>query len=148
MTWGRAQEEAGEIGGLDALVFGTAAFVVALLAWASAWRVLDAAQAASSAANAGLAQALQADGTRQARRVATATATEVLRTYGYAGAHPTVTLHGHLARCARIEVSVRAAVPLVRLPLISAPATIEVQGRAGGLVDPFAPGLEGTDRCG
>lgn len=148
MRWGRPADEAGEIGGLDALVFGTAAFVVALLAWVSAWRVLDAAQAASSAADAGLAQALQASRTSQARLLATRAADEVLRTEGYAGLRPMVTLRGQLERCDRVEVTVSARVPLVRLPLFGSPATVEVQGRAGGLVDPFAPGLGGTDRCG
>lgn len=147
MTPERGRPEQGEIGGLDALVFGTVAFVVALLAWVSAWRVLDAAQAASTAANAGLAQALRADGTDQARRLALHAATAVLRAEGYGTLHPVVTLEGRLARCARVEVTVGASVPLVRLPLLGTPATVEVQGRAGGLVDPFAPGLGGTDTC-
>jgi len=140
--------EAGEIGGLDALVFGTAAFVVAVLAWVSAWRVLDAAQAATTAAHAGLERALGAGQSRSAQHAAAAEATEVLDTEGFAGLRPSVSVEGRLVRCATVQVTVRLAVPLVRLPLIGAPATISVVGRAGGLVDPFATGLEGTDRCG
>ena len=152
MTARSADEDAGQIAGMEGVIFGVLVFVIGVLLIANAWGVIDAKLAASASA-------------REAVRTfveSRAASTEEAFVDAHAVAQETIVAHGRsasrfamarprdlaLARCARVELTVTYRVPLVSIPLLGRYGSgFTVSGRHSEIVDPFRSGLEGTAGC-
>ena len=144
-------DDAGQIGGVEALVFGVLVFVIGTLAVANAWGVIDAKIAASAAAR---------EATRAFVESRSSSTAEAL-TEAEAAARAAVAGHGRdpsamallaeaasLRRCARVTLRVEYPVPLVALPFLGRKGHgFTATGRHSEIVDPYRSGLPDTGTC-
>jgi Flp pilus assembly protein TadG len=143
------RDERGQVGGIEAVAFGTLVFVLGLLVIVNAWAVVDsklaAAAAAREAARAYVESPSAATADDDARRAAEA----ALRGYGRDPARMTLRrTEGTFGRCRRVTFSVEYAVPLAAIPAIARTrATFVAAARHSELVDPFRSGLAGEALC-
>ncbi len=152
----RWADDAGFVGGFEALPFGFLVFVVGVALLINAWGVIDAKLATSAAAREAArafveSPAGDAGAALLEARWAAAEAVEghkadvgrwEVRTEGSA----------ELRRCARVTFVVSYDVPTFRLPWIGGfgGSVITTTGRHSEVVDPYRDGLattEGTGRC-
>jgi hypothetical protein len=118
-------DEAGFVGGLEALPFGVLVFVVGVAMLVNAWGVIDATLAASAAARRAATDAIDGHKADPGRWD--------LRTEGGAD----------LRRCARVTFVVTYDVPTFRLPWVGSfgGRVITATGRHSEVVDPYRQGL-------
>lgn len=144
---GRRRGEAGQVGGLDALVFGVVVFVLGVLVIANSWGVIDAKLAASSAAtNAARAyvQLVSSDPAAAAR----AAAAQAISDSGRSVTRMTLTLTGTPSRCGSVLAVVAYRVPVVSVPLLGGFGDgFTVRASHAELLDPYRSGLSGEARC-
>ena len=149
MTATRCRDDRGQVGGVEAVVFGMLVLVLGVLVVANAWGVVDAKLAASAAA-------------REAVRTfveSTQPTTDAAFAEARQAAEDTIVAHGRsrerfdldapadlvLARCAPVTMAVTYRVPLVSIPVLGRFGDgFTVTGRHTELVDPYRSGL--TDR--
>ena len=146
----RARGEAGQVGGLEAMVFGVLVFVVGTLIVANAWGVIDAKLAAGAAAREAARAFVEAPAAGDAESLARKAADDAMAGHGRDPARMTVrVVSGAFARCARVTVEVRYPVPLLALPWIGHAGTgFTAAARYSEVVDPYRAGLAGSARCG
>lgn len=143
-------DEAGFVGGGEALAFGVLTFVVGALLMANAWGVVDAKAAATSAAREAARAYVEAPDERTALDMATAAATSTLAGHGRdPGRADIALLAGRFARCEPVVWQVTYPVPAVKLPWIGGfGEAFEVSARHSEVVDPFRSGIGGEASCG
>lgn len=138
---GRRRDERGQMGGLEAVIFGVLVFVLGTLAVASAWGVIDAKFAADAAAEAAARTYVEAPAGQDPRVPAAEAAGRTWTGYGRSGT-PRVTFSANaLDRCAPVTVTVRSTINLVRLPLLGGGGHIDVSASHTEVVDPYRSGL-------
>ena len=144
------RDDAGQIAGMEGLVFGVLIFVLGLLLVANTWAVIDARVATEAAAREGVRAFVEASGDTDA---AAASADRAARD-AFAG-------HGRdpmrmgfdvgdsvLARCARATVRVTYTVPAVAIPVLGHRRPgFTVTAHASEVVDPYRSGLADRGRC-
>jgi hypothetical protein len=143
-------DERGQVGGLEALVFGVLVFVAGVLVVSNAWGVIDAKLAASSAAREAARAYVEAPSADEAARAADDAARQAMTGHGRSAARTDVAqLEGAFVRCSRVTFEVSYPVPLVRVPFLGdAGAGFVARARHSEVVDPYRRGLPGTADCG
>jgi hypothetical protein len=144
---GRWADEAGFVGGFEALPFGFLVFVVGTALLVNAWGVVDATLAASAAAREAARAFVESDGptTGDALIEARRAASDAIE--GHKADPGRWDLHtegdADLRRCARVTFVVTYDVPTFRLPWIGGfgGGVITASGRHSELVDPYRHGL-------
>ncbi len=145
----RATGEHGQVGGLEAVIFGVLVFVLGTMLVVNAWAVIDTKLAASSAAREAARSYVEAPsadaGAAEARRAAE----EAIVGHGRDRSRMDLELvAGRFARCSRVTFEVRYRVPLVVVPLLRQHAAgMDVSARHSEIVDPYRSGLAGTAVC-
>jgi hypothetical protein len=144
----RLRGEAGEIGGVEGLIFGVLVFVLGVLVVANAWGVIDAKLAADTAATEAVRTFVQAAPDGDAASQARQAAMEVMAASGRSPARTTVVVAGSPLRCSRVVAVVRYRVPVVAVPLLGGFGSGFVTSATHSeLVDPYRSGLEGVASC-
>ena len=143
------RDEAGQVGGLEAVVFGVLVFVVGTLVVVNAWGVIDAKFAAGAAAREAARAYVEAADGRDAATAARDAAIESMRGYGRAPDVMTMrVVSGGFSRCDRVTIEVRYPVPLLVVPWIGRAGTgFTAAARYSEVVDPYRGGLPGAARC-
>lgn len=141
--WG----EHGQAGGVEAIAFGLLVFVVGALLLASAWAVIDAKIAVTSAAREAARTYVEAPTAADAVRDGTAAAREAMANHGRAGAEISFVEPAAFRRCAPVTARVAYRVPALPLPWIGGLGEITVAARHQERIDPFRDGIEGTAEC-
>jgi hypothetical protein len=142
------RDEAGQVGGIEAAVFGVLVFVLGTLVIANGWGVVDAKLAASAAAREGARAVVEAS--HPSPEVAVPAVDATIAAHGRDPARVVdVAVEGAVRRCGRMTVAVSYRVPIVAVPLIGATGRgFTVTGRHSELVDPYRSGLPGEADCG
>lgn len=139
--------EAGQLGGLEALVFGVLVFVFGTLVIANAWGVLDA-KAAVSAAAANAVRAFVQEDPHDPEDAARSAAIETISDSGRNPSRMELTLTGARARCGTVVAVVRYQIPLVSVPLLGGFGhAFTVSATHTELADPYRSGLAGEATC-
>jgi hypothetical protein len=139
--------EAGQLGGLEALVFGVLVFVFGTLVIANTWGVLDGKLAVSVAA-ANAARAFVQDATTDPAAAARAAASQAISDSGRSLSRMTLRVTGTPSRCGSVVAQVRYRVPLVSVPLLGALGHgFTVASTRTELLDPYRSGLPGDALC-
>jgi len=143
------RDEAGQVGGLEAVVFGVLVFVVGTLVVVNAWGVIDAKLAAGAAAREAARAFVEADNAGDSSAAARDAATESIRGLGRDPARMTIrVVSGTFSRCERVTVEVRYPVPLLVVPWVGhAGSGFTAAARYSEVVDPYRGGLAGRARC-
>lgn len=138
-------DEAGVVGGLEALAFGFLVFIAGTLLLVNAWGVFDAHLAASAAAREAVRAYVESTSSdAQARAAGEAAATEALQGHGKSASRMTLTWQGaQLTRCQPVTAVVSYRVPLIAVPWLQAFSTgvLTTTARHREIVDPYARGL-------
>ena len=141
-------DESGQIGGVEALVFGVLIFVFGTLVIVNAWGVVDAKFATSTAAREAARTFVEAptataaaddaeDAARQAMGTRPADRTRIER------------VEGSFERCSRVTLQVSYRVPFIRVPVLGDfGAGFAVASRHTEVVDPYRNGSATEARCG
>ncbi len=146
MTAPRARGEGGQVGGVEAVIFGVMILVVGVLLVANAWGVVDAKTAAADAAReAARAYVTAPAGTDPAAAAAQA-ATDTLTAMGWApraawGGTWLSRTAGTFTRCDAVTYRVRFPVPAFVLPWRRGPAVFWVASTQTERVDPYRSGI-------
>jgi hypothetical protein len=158
----RATDDAGVVGGVEALPFGLLIFVLGALVVANAWSVIDAKLAVNAAAREAARRYVEAEVTSPADggtadRSATAAGMAALVAHGRDPGRAQVRLTGLVSpsgatgpvRCARVTYTATYQVPALALPWIGGLGDgFHVSARHSELVDPFRDGVPGdTSAC-
>lgn len=146
------RDDSGQVGGMEAVVFGMLVLIVGILVVANAWGVVDAKLAASAAAREGVRTFVESQEPTAGAAFADA----------HRAAEDTIVAHGRsrerfamdapadlvLARCARVTFEVTYRVPLVSIPVIGRFGNgFTVTGRHSEIVDPYRSGLADRSSC-
>lgn len=142
MRW---RDEAGFVGGFEALPFGFLVFVAGTLLLVNAWAVFDCHLAASAAAREATRAFVESGGTSsEAAQAGEQAATDALMGHGKSVNRASVTWEGaSLVRCQPVTVTVSYQVPLVVIPWIGAFGSggLRTSARHREIVDPYRRGL-------
>lgn len=143
-------DEAGQVGGIEGLIFGVLIFVFGTLLVANAWGVVDAKLAASSAAREAARSYVEATSESTAASAAALAAQEAIQGHGRRWERTTLAMTGErFARCARVTAEVRYQAPLIVVPLLGQHGSgLTVSARHSELVDPYRAGLSAEASCG
>ena len=141
-------DERGQVGGIEALVFGMLIFVIGTLIVANAWAVVDAKFAVASAAREATRTYVESGHTPE--EATTSAEAAGMTTLGnlHRGTHATVQITGGYERCQRVTARASTVVPYLHLPLIGGTGSgFTVAARHSEVVDPYRSGLPGPARC-
>ena len=143
----RLQDEAGVVGGVEALPFGVLVFVVGTLIVVNAWGVVDAKMTVASAAREAVRTYVEAPAGADASALATAAAHRTMQVLGRTARPAEVSVAGSFTRCARVVATVRYSIPAVQLPWIGGMGSFVASSTASEIVDPLRSGLPGEADC-
>lgn len=146
---GRPDDQRGQIGGVEALSFGVLIFVLGMLGAASAWAVVDAKVAATSAAREASRSFVESDGSPAAWADAAARGREAFAGHGRNALAVELPLPGGaFGRCGPLTVTATTSVDLPRLPGIRAALRrVRVQASHTEVVDPYRAGVGRGPSC-
>jgi hypothetical protein len=146
------RDEAGQLGGIEALAFGMLILIVGVLVVSNAWGVIDAKTAAREAAREGARTyaTAQTSSPSQAAALAAEAAGTTLSDMGYSPAPGGNQLtQGVFQRCAVITWEVAVRVPAFRLPWIrSTYSFFTASAFESERVDPYRSGVPGDPANG
>jgi hypothetical protein len=143
----RAPNESGQVGGIEAVVFGMLVFLLGVLIIGNAWGVIDAKEAASDAAReaARTFATAPAANDAQADALARQAGLDTARELGWS--RPDVTVRrtaGAFVRCALVTYEVSIPVPAFRLPWItSSVSAFRATASHTEVVDPYRSAVPG-----
>jgi hypothetical protein len=149
----RGRDDAGQVGGIEALPFGILVFVVGALLVANCWAVIDAKLAVDAAARQATRHYVEADASADPERSAVDAGLATLAAYGRDPANAEVGLSGLVGsggqagftRCARATFTASYEVPALTIPWIGGfGAGIDVSSSHSELVDPYRSGVPGS----
>ena len=147
----RRDDELGQVGGVEGVIFGVLVFVLGTLIVANAWAVVDVKGAASAAAREATRAFVEssAPSADAALAEADAVARETIEGYGRDPDKLVVVAEeASLRRCGRVTIRTEYPVPLVSLPILGRHGHgFTAVGRHSELVDPFRAGLADRDAC-
>ena len=141
----RRHDEAGFVGGFEALPFGFLVFVVGSLLLVNAWAVFDCHMAASAAAREAVRAFVEANGAdSRAQQSGYEAAIAAIEGQGKDVGRMDLTWSGaSLVRCQAVVATVRYEVPIFSIPWIASfgGGGIDVSARHSEVVDPLRTGL-------
>lgn len=147
-TW---RDDAGQVGGIEALPFGVLVFVAGALLITNVWAVIDVKLSVTTAARAATHAYVEAPSHRAGMTAASAAARRAVADYRrdpdamHIVEQPE---HAGFERCNRVEFTVAYDVPAVSLPFIGSFGDgIRVTASDSELVDPFRSGIAGAVTC-
>jgi hypothetical protein len=147
----RGRGDAGQVGGVEGLVFGVLIFALGTLVVANAWGVVDAKMAAGSAAREATRAFVESEASSVDAALAEADAVARRTIAGYGRDPDKLSLVPEsvtLRRCGRVTMLVEYPVPLIRLPLLGAHGEgFTASGRHSEIVDPYRAGLDDRTAC-
>ncbi|MCU1453763.1 MAG: hypothetical protein JWN46_1909 [Acidimicrobiales bacterium] len=145
-----SRHERGAVGGIEVLPFGLLIFVVGSLLVANVWGVVDAKLAVTDAAREAARTYVEQRSRAAAERAAREAAADSILGHGRDPAR--LALHDDrppFVRCAAVVEDAEYTVPALSLPFIGGLGHgIIVRARHREIIDPFADGLPGVNRCG
>jgi hypothetical protein len=144
------RDEAGQVAGLEAMVFGLLTFVVAVLLAANAWAVVDAKMAMSTAAREATRAYVEAPAGADPLALAEAAAREAVRGHGRDPDRMELRpLEGGFTRCQVVRFEATYRVAAVALPFIGGRgAGFTAAARHSEVVDPYRDGVPSAGtRC-
>ena len=145
------RDDAGQVGGVEGLVFGVLVFVLGTLVVANAWGVVDAKMAAGSAAREATRAFVESDADTADAAFAEAELVARRTIEGYGRDPDKLTIDAEsasLRRCARVTLRVDYPVPLLRVPLLGSHGRgFTATGRHSEIVDPYRAGLDDRSAC-
>jgi hypothetical protein len=143
------RDEAGQLGGIEAAVFGVLILVLGTLVVANAWGVIDAKLAASAAAREAARAYVEAPTAETAPGAARAAADAAIAGYGRDAARLDLArLTGTFGRCVRVTFEARYPVPMISIPLLGRTGGgFIVRARHSEIVDPYRRGIPGGATC-
>lgn len=144
-------DEAGQIAGIEGVVFGMLVFVLGTLVVTNAWGIIDSKWAAGSAAREGTRAFVESEGPSVAEAMAEAEVAARDAISGL-GRDPRRMVfepeEARFERCGRVVVRIEYPVPLVAVPLIGRYGRgFTAVGRHSEMVDPFRSGLPDRGAC-
>ena len=140
----RLRDEAGFVGGFEAIPFGFLVFVAGTLLLVQAWAVVDANLAASAAAREAVRTFVEASGDRSPVVAAEPAGLDARAGHGKRVDRATLEWSGaDLTRCQPVTVVVRYRVPTLTVPWLGTfgGGVIETSARHTEIVDPYRAGL-------
>jgi hypothetical protein len=146
-------DDAGFVGGTEALPFGILIFVIGALLIANAWAVVDAKFAVDAATREGVRAFVEAPDEHSADETARQHAVEVMRGYGRDPSllemdPPAYPSGSGFARCAEVTVRATYPVPAVSLPWIGGfGQAFRVSASHTEIIDPYRSGLSAGGGC-
>jgi hypothetical protein len=145
------RDEAGQVGGVEGVIFGVLVFVLGTLVVANAWALVDVKSATAAAAREATRAFVESSATSESAAFAEAEAVARDTIEGY-GRDPdklvVVAEAASLRRCGRVTIRAEYPVPLVSLPVLGhAGHGFTATARHSELVDPFKAGLADRDAC-
>lgn len=145
--------ERGQVAGIEAIPFGLLVFVSGALLIVNAWGVVDTKFAADAAARHAVRHVAEQAGTDLPAAVVAEAEAIAAETFADHGRPQPVTIElspadSALVRCQRVTVTVRAAVPALRVPFVGGfGEAFEVVAHHSELVDPGRSGVGGDASC-
>ncbi|MGH9306252.1 MAG: hypothetical protein ACRD0I_05125 [Acidimicrobiales bacterium] len=140
--------EHGQVGGLEALVFGVLIFVLGTLVIMNAWSVIDTKMQLAAVARQGVRAFIQTPAGSDPVAGATEAAAATLRDQGRDPTRMRLSASGTLARCQRVTVTVTYEVPLIAIPILGhLTSGFTASARDSQIVDPYRNGLAGVATC-
>lgn len=146
----RHDDEGGQVGGVEAVVFGVLVLVLGTLGVATAWGVVDAKLATTSAAREAARTYVEGDGSAAGWDAADRRGREAFADAGHDPASLTIARpSAPFVRCSAVTVEASSPVELPRVPLLRPVARrIVVRASHTELVDPYRAGLpRGPGAC-
>jgi hypothetical protein len=144
-------DEAGQVGGVEGLVFGVLVFVLGVLVVANGWALIDCKSAASAAAREATRAFVESTAPSNEQALAEADLAARDTIAGYGGDPDMLEVVAESAvvrRCARVTLRAEYRVPLVSLPLLGRHGQgFTAVARHTEHVDPFRSGLGDRDVC-
>ncbi|HVF73946.1 MAG TPA: hypothetical protein VM938_02760 [Acidimicrobiales bacterium] len=139
----RGRGEAGQVGGLEGLVFGVLVFVFGTLLVVNAWAVVDAKSAAAAAAREATRSYVESSVADDADTRAREAGMAAFEGHGRSRDGATVVrTAGTLDRCSRVVYEAAYVVPLLQVPLVGGIGRgFRVSARHSEVVDPYRSGL-------
>lgn len=138
----RGRDEAGQVAGLEGLVFGVLVFVFGTLLVVNAWAVVDSALAASAAAR---------EATRAFVEGADAQAAGMAAFEAHRRSPDRATIRhvaGSYARCSRVVFEAGYRLPALTVPLFGGVGDgLRVSARHAEVVDPYRDRVPGRAAC-
>jgi hypothetical protein len=143
-----AAGEQGQIGGVEALIFGLLVFVLGSLVISNAWGVIDAKLAADGAAREGTRAFVESPVGVDPASSARQAAMEAITAEGRDRGRATVVVSGALVRCSRVSVIVSYRVPIIVVPFLGGLGNgFVASAQRSELVDPYRNGVPGQAEC-
>lgn len=141
-------DDAGLVGGMEALALGFLLFVAGTLVVLNAWAVIDTKLATTAAAREAARTFVEASSETPVAAARTA-AFEAIDGHGRDPRRADlVPSTNQLRRCDRVTMEVRYKLPLVAIPVLGLLGReITVSARHSEIVDPFRSGLSDTSQC-
>lgn len=139
----RGDGEAGQVGGLEGLVFGVLVFVFGTLLVVNAWAVVDAKSAAAAAAREATRAFVESSLADDADGRAIEAGLLAFEGHGRSPARAVVVrTAGALERCSRVVYEAAYVVPLLSVPVVGGLGRgFRVSSRHSEVVDPYRSGL-------
>ena len=143
-------DERGQIGGVEALAFGVLVLVLGVLGMATAWAVVDAKVAATSAAREAARAYVESDGSATAWPDAADRGREAFAGHGRNPANLDLPRPPEpFARCGPVTVTASTNLNMPRLPGIREVARqVRVKASHTEVVDPYRAGIKRGTGCG
>jgi hypothetical protein len=138
-------DQRGQVGGIEAVVFGMLILVVGVLVVANAWGVIDAKLAAGAAAREAARTYVKAPAGSDPLAAAVQAGEDTLQSLGRHDPADTVSLvSGTFVRCATVTFKVSVPEPLISLPWLGGHGPgFTATAMHSEVVDPFRSGLSG-----
>ncbi len=145
----RRDDERGQVGGIEALSFGVLVLVLGVLGVASAWGVIDAKVAATSAAREAARSYVESDGSVAAWADAADRGREAFAGHGRNPSAVDLPRPAEaFGRCGPVTVTATTSVELPRLPGLRPSARrVRVQASHTEVVDPYRAGISRGRGC-
>jgi hypothetical protein len=138
-------DQRGQVGGVEAVVFGMLILVVGVLVVANAWGVVDAKMAAGAAAREAARTYVKAPAGSDPLPAALQAGEDTLHALGrHDRANAVSLISGTFVRCATVTFKVSVPVPLIRLPWLADHGPgFTATAVHSEVVDPFRSGISG-----
>ena len=146
----RSRSESGQVAGVETLALGTLVFVVGTLLAVNAWSIVTSRAVADDIATSYLRAYTEGANATDARRDANRAAEAARTSHAFTADRVAIDEPDHFAPCEMVTVTATVSVPLVRIPVVGAVGSTELEITRRERVDPYRAGggeYEGRSPC-